>query len=157
MSDKLEIELSELDQGIHNIYPEKDFNLNSGKQVADILINELGAPTIKKTKTGISVDADVLETYSKNKELDERVTQISSGILRYRELSKIKSTYVDSLPNLVNKKTKRIHTTFNQLGTSTGRLSSQNPNVQNIPVRSDIGREVRSAFIADTKKNFQML
>ena len=157
MSEKLEVELNELDQAIHNTYPEKDFNLNSGKQVAEILIGELKAPAIKKTKTGISVDADVLENYSKNKNLDERVNQISSGILRYRELSKIKSTYVDSLPNLINKRTKRIHTTFNQLGTSTGRLSSQNPNVQNIPVRTDIGRQVRSAFITDSKNNFQML
>ncbi|MDG2101384.1 MAG: DNA polymerase I [Dehalococcoidia bacterium] len=157
MSKALEIDLDELDQTIHNIYPEKDFNLNSGKQVAEILVDHLNAPTIKKTKTGISVDAEVLENYSQNKNLDERIVQIASGILRYRELSKIKSTYVDSLPNLINKKTHRIHTTFNQLGTSTGRLSSQNPNVQNIPVRSDIGRQVRSAFIVDQKKKFQML
>ena len=83
--------------------------------------------------------------------------QISSGILKYRELAKLKSTYVDSLPSLVSKKTKKIHTTFNQIGTSTGRLSSQNPNVQNIPVRSKIGKQVRSAFIVDYKKNYQML
>ena len=76
------------------------------------MIEDLKAPTIKKTKTGISVDAEVLENYSKNKDLDERVIQISSGILRYRELSKIKSTYVDSLPNLVSNKTKKIHTTL---------------------------------------------
>jgi len=157
MSNKLEIELHEIEQIIHNIYPEKEFNLNSGKQLAEILIEDLKAPTIKKTKTGISVDAEVLENYSKNKDLDERVIQISSGILRYRELSKIKSTYVDSLPNLVSNKTKKIHTTFNQIGTSTGRLSSQNPNVQNIPVRSKIGREVRSAFIVNSKNNYQML
>ena len=157
MSKTLEVDLEELNQTIHNIYPEKDFNLNSGKQVAEILVDHLNAPTIKKTKTGISVDAEVLENYSQNKNLDERVVQIASGILRYRELSKIKSTYVDSLPNLINKKTHRIHTTFNQLGTSTGRLSSQNPNVQNIPVRSNIGRQVRSAFIVDQKKKFQML
>ncbi|MBA46493.1 MAG: DNA polymerase I [Dehalococcoidia bacterium] len=157
MSNKLEIELHEIEQIIHNLYPEKEFNLNSGKQLAEILIEDLKAPTIKKTKTGISVDAEVLENYSKNKDLDERVIQISSGILRYRELSKIKSTYVDSLPNLVSNKTKKIHTTFNQIGTSTGRLSSQNPNVQNIPVRSKIGREVRSAFIVNSKNNYQML
>jgi len=157
MSNKLEIELHEIEQIIHNVYPEKEFNLNSGKQLAEILIEDLKAPTIKKTKTGISVDAEVLENYSKNKDLDERVIQISSGILRYRELSKIKSTYVDSLPNLVSNKTKKIHTTFNQIGTSTGRLSSQNPNVQNIPVRSKIGREVRSAFIVNSKNNYQML
>jgi DNA polymerase-1 len=157
MSKKLEIELNEIEQTIHNIYPEKEFNLNSGKQLSEILIGDLKAPTIKKTKTGISVDAEVLENYSKNKDLDERVIQISSGILRYRELSKLKSTYVDSLPNLVSNKTKKIHTTFNQIGTSTGRLSSQNPNVQNIPVRSKIGREVRSAFIVNSKNNYQML
>tara|TARA_B100000579_G_scaffold167969_1_gene136709 strand:+ start:57595 stop:60357 length:2763 start_codon:yes stop_codon:yes gene_type:complete len=157
MSKKLEIELNEIEQTIHNIYPEKEFNLNSGKQLAEVLVEELKAPTIKKTKTGISVDAEVLENYSKNKNLDERVIQISSGILRYRELSKLKSTYVDSLPNLVSNKTKKIHTTFNQIGTSTGRLSSQNPNVQNIPVRSKIGREVRSAFIVNSKNNYQML
>jgi DNA polymerase-1 len=150
-------ELLELDQAIHQQFPEKEFNINSGKQISEILVNDLKAPLLKKTKTGISVDSDVLERYSTNKNLDERVIQISSGLLRYRELAKIKSTYVDALPNLVNSKTKRIHTTFNQVGTSTGRLSSQNPNVQNIPVRSKIGREVRSAFIVEEKKNSQML
>ena len=157
MSKKLNDELLELDQAIHQQFPEKEFNINSGKQISEILVNDLKAPLLKKTKTGISVDSDVLERYSTNKNLDERVIQISSGLLRYRELAKIKSTYVDALPNLVNSKTKRIHTTFNQVGTSTGRLSSQNPNVQNIPIRSKIGREVRSAFIVEEKKNLQML
>jgi DNA polymerase-1 len=157
MSKMLNDELLELDQAIHQQFPEKEFNINSGKQISEILVNDLKAPLLKKTKTGISVDSDVLERYSTNKNLDERVIQISSGLLRYRELAKIKSTYVDALPNLVNSKTKRIHTTFNQVGTSTGRLSSQNPNVQNIPVRSKIGREVRSAFIVEEKKNSQML
>ena len=157
MSNKLEIDLNEIENTIHNIYPEKEFNLNSGKQLSEILVENLNAPPIKKTKTGISVDAEVLEKYSKDKDLDERVQQISSGILKYRELAKLKSTYVDSLPSLVSKKTKKIHTTFNQIGTSTGRLSSQNPNVQNIPVRSKIGKQVRSAFIVDYKKNYQML
>ena len=128
MSEKLNSELLELDQSIHQQFPEKEFNINSGKQISEILVNDLKAPLLKKTKTGISVDSDVLEQYSKNINLDERVIQISSGLLRYRELAKIKSTYVDALPNLVNSKTKRIHTTFNQVGTSTGRLSSQNPN-----------------------------
>ena len=157
MSEKLNSELLELDQAIHQQFPEKEFNIKSGKQISEILVNDLKAPLLKKTKTGISVDSDVLERYSKNKNLDERVIQISSGLLRYRELAKIKSTYVDALPNLVNSKTKRIHTTFNQVGTSTGRLSSQNPNVQNIPIRSKIGREVRSAFIVEENKNSQML
>jgi len=157
MSEKLNTELLELDQAIHQQFPEKEFNIKSGKQISEILVNDLKAPLLKKTKTGISVDSDVLERYSKNKNLDERVIQISSGLLRFRELAKIKSTYVDALPNLVNSKTKRIHTTFNQVGTSTGRLSSQNPNVQNIPIRSKIGREVRSAFIVEKNKNFQML
>jgi len=157
MSKKLNDELLELDQAIHQQFPEKEFNINSGKQISEILVNDLKAPLLKKTKTGISVDSDVLERYSTNKNLDERVIQISSGLLRYRELAKIKSTYVDALPNLVNSKTKRIHTTFNQVGTSTGRLSSHNPNVQNIPIRSKIGREVRSAFIVEEKKNLQML
>tara|TARA_B100001146_G_scaffold224438_1_gene242370 strand:- start:36496 stop:39267 length:2772 start_codon:yes stop_codon:yes gene_type:complete len=157
MSKKLNDELLELDQAIHQQFPEKEFNINSGKQISEILVNDLKAPLLKKTKTGISVDSDVLERYSTNKNLDERVIQISSGLLRYRELAKIKSTYVDALPNLVNSKTKRIHTTFNQVGTSTGRLSSHNPNVQNIPIRSKIGREVRSAFIVEEKKNLLML
>ncbi|MEC7838077.1 MAG: DNA polymerase I [Chloroflexota bacterium] len=157
MSKKLDIDLREIEQRIHNVYPEKEFNLNSGKQLSEILVGELNAPAIKKTKTGISVDAEVLESYTKNKNLDDRVLEISSGILKYRELSKIKSTYVDSLPNLISSKTKKIHTTFNQIGTSTGRLSSQNPNVQNIPVRSNIGREVRSAFTVDYNNNYQML
>ena len=119
----------------------RDFNINSPRQLGQILFEELGLPVIKKTKTGYSTNADVLL------ELSEK-HQLPAMVLDYRSLAKLKSTYIDSLPGLVNPETGRIHTSFNQAATATGRLSSSDPNLQNIPVRTELGRRIREAFIA---------
>lgn len=118
------------------------FNISSPKQLGEILFEKLKLPPKKKTKTGYSTDSDVLESL-------RDLNPIAGFILEYRELSKLKSTYVDALPALVNSETKRVHTQLNQTLTTTGRLSSNNPNLQNIPIRTERGRLVRKAFIAD--------
>ncbi|MDX1991078.1 MAG: DNA polymerase I [bacterium] len=123
------------------------FNINSPKQLNDVLFVKLKLPVkgIKKTSHGYSTDAATLEALR-----DEH--EIVRKILEYRELTKLKGTYVDALPTLVNPHTGRVHTSYNQTGTSTGRISSSNPNLQNIPIRTEIGREVRRAFIAPPGK-----
>jgi DNA polymerase-1 len=118
----------------------KEFNLNSPKQLSSILFNDLKLPAGKKTKTGFSTDNEVLEGLQKNH-------PIISEILQYRELSKLKSTYIDPLPQMADQ-AGRIHTTFQQTVTTTGRLSSINPNLQNIPIRTARGERLRAAFIA---------
>lgn len=120
-----------------------EFNINSPKQLNDVLFGKLGLSVqgLKKTTHGYSTDAGTLEALrGQHPIVDE--------ILDYRELAKLKSTYVDALPALVNPHTGRVHTSYNQTGTTTGRISSSNPNLQNIPIRTEIGREVRRAFIA---------
>jgi DNA polymerase-1 len=121
-----------------------EFNINSPKQLGDVLFNKLNLPKPVKYGRGktISTAVDVLEELSETHEVPRLV-------LEYRQLSKLKSTYVDALPLLLNPKTHRLHTTFNQTGTATGRLSSTNPNLQNIPIRTELGREIRAAFIAE--------
>ncbi|HEY0754272.1 MAG TPA: DNA polymerase I [Ktedonobacteraceae bacterium] len=120
----------------------REFNINSTKQLGEILFGELKMPAGKKTKTGYSVSADVLETLrGKHPMVD--------FLLEYRQLAKLKSTYVDGLLTLMNPLTGRVHTSFNQTIASSGRLSSSNPNLQNIPVRTEVGRQIRRAFIAD--------
>ncbi|MBC7429503.1 MAG: DNA polymerase I [Bacteriovorax sp.] len=120
-----------------------EINLNSPKQVGVLLFEKLQLPPVKKTKTGYSTDAEVLE------ELDGmNISEIPGLLLTHREYGKIQSTYVKALPELVNKETKRIHTNYNLTVAATGRLSSTNPNLQNIPVRSPMGEKVRKAFIA---------
>jgi len=118
------------------------FNLNSSKQLGDILFGKLHLPPIKKTKTGYSTDEEVLETLS-------ILNPFTAKILKYRRLFKLESTYIKPLPNLINPKTGRIHTSFNQTVTSTGRLSSSQPNLQNIPIRDKISEELRLSFIAE--------
>ena len=139
LSKELEIELKELTERLMDM-AEENFNPNSTKQVAEILFNKFNLPVIKRSKTGPSTDVDVLTKLS-------YIHPIASLLLEYRTLSKIKSTYSDSLPQMVNEKTNRIHTTYMQTGTQTGRLSSKDPNLQNIPIRSEIGRKIRRAFI----------
>jgi len=121
-----------------------EFNINSPKQLGDVLFNRLNLRKPVKYGKGktISTAVDVLEELSTEHEVPRLV-------LDYRQLSKLKSTYVDALPALLNHCTKRLHTTFNQTGTATGRLSSTNPNLQNIPIRTEVGREIRAAFIAE--------
>jgi DNA polymerase-1 len=118
-----------------------DLNLNSPKQLATVLFEKHQLPILKKTKTGPSTDADVLE------QLAEMGHELPKLILDYRELQKLKSTYVDALPLEVNRRTGRIHTSFNQTGAATGRLSSSDPNLQNIPVRTGRGEAIRRGFV----------
>jgi DNA polymerase-1 len=120
-----------------------DFNLNSTPQLREVLFERLGLPVLKRTKTGASTDAGVLE------ELAAMGHEVPRLMMEYRELEKLRSTYVDALPQLLNPRTGRIHTSFNQTVAATGRLSSSDPNLQNIPIRTDIGREIRKGFVAD--------
>jgi DNA polymerase-1 len=118
------------------------FNINSTKQLAEILFVKLGLTPVKRTKTGFSTNVDVLEELA-------HAHSLPAEILAYRSLSKLKSTYVDALPAMINPRTGRLHTSLNQTVTGTGRLSSSDPNLQNIPIRTEIGREIRKAFIAE--------
>lgn len=119
-----------------------EFNVNSPKQLSEVLFEKLNLPPIKKTKTGYSTDEDVLTQLAVQHDLP-------AEILNYRSLSKLKSTYVDALPLLVNPETGRLHTSLNQTVTATGRLSSSEPNLQNIPVKGEWGGRIREAFVAD--------
>ncbi len=118
------------------------FNINSPQQLAQVLFERLKLPVVKKTKTGYSTDMEVLQELAKGHELPAKV-------LEYRTLSKLKSTYVEALPQMLNADTGRIHTSFNQTVTATGRLSSSEPNLQNIPVRGEMGRRIRKAFVPE--------
>jgi DNA polymerase-1 len=119
-----------------------EFNINSPKQLSFLLFEKLGLPPVKKTKTGYSTDVEVLERLS-------GAHAIPGLVLEYRTLAKIRSTYVEVLPGMVNPRDGRIHTTFHQTQTATGRLSSSDPNLQNIPVRADLGKRIRSGFVAE--------
>jgi DNA polymerase I len=121
-----------------------EFNVGSPKQLADVLFNRMNLPKPVKYGKGrvISTAVDVLEELAENH-------PIARMVLDYRQLTKLKSTYVDALPALINPATRRLHTTFDQAGTATGRLSSANPNLQNIPIRTELGRGIRAAFIAE--------
>lgn len=121
----------------------ESFNVNSNPQLRRVLFEKLGLPVLKRTKTGPSTDASVLE------ELAARGYTLPRHLLDYRQLEKLRSTYVDALPKLVNPSTGRIHASFNQAVAATGRLSSSNPNLQNIPIRTDLGREIRKGFVAE--------
>jgi len=133
---------SSLNQLVAEIYRHagEEFNINSTKQLGHVLFERLGLPPVKKTKTGYSTDAEVLEALAE-------LHPVVGKVLEYREIAKLKSTYVDALPELINPRTGRIHTTFNQAVTATGRLSSTDPNLQNIPVRTEEGRKIRDVFI----------
>jgi DNA polymerase I len=119
----------------------REFNINSNPQLRQILFEELGLPILKKTATGPSTDASVL------KQLAEEGHALPNLLMDYRELSKLESTYLDALPALVHPETRRLHTSFNQTVATTGRLSSSDPNLQNIPIRRELGQEIRRGFI----------
>jgi DNA polymerase-1 len=140
LSQEYESELARIEAEIFTSAGEK-FLISSPKQLQRILFEKLRLPVIKKTKTGYSTDEGVLEQLAVHHELPAQ-------ILAYRRLAKLKSTYIDALPPLVNGRTGRIHPTFNQMGAATGRLSAANPNVQNIPIRTAEGVRIREAFIA---------
>ncbi|MDD5672982.1 MAG: DNA polymerase I [Chitinivibrionales bacterium] len=118
-----------------------EFNLNSPKQIAEVLFEKLNLPHSKKTKTGLSTDVDALEKLA-------AYHPVAENLLQYREKQKLLSTYIDALPQQISSKTSRLHSSFNQTITATGRLSSTNPNLQNIPIRTEEGRKIRAAFIA---------
>ncbi len=149
LSKLFEHQLDQLESSIYSIAGE-EFNIRSSQQLGKILFEKLKLPVQKKTKkkTGYSTDVDVLEILAEQHELP-------ALILRYRTLAKLKSTYTDALIDLTNPETGRIHTSYNQTVTATGRLSSSEPNLQNIPVRTDEGREIRKAFIP--KKGWHLL
>src|SRR5256885_2333747 len=136
----------ELERSLDNLTREiwqlagEEFTIASPKQLAHILFEKLGLPALRRTKTGYSTDADVLTELALGHPLPAK-------ILEHRTLAKLKGTYADTLPALIDPRTGRIHTTFNQLVATTGRLSSQDPNLMNIPIRTELGRRIRAAFI----------
>ena len=143
MSVDLEREIRAKEKEIHEVAG-TEFNVGSPRQLGDVLFNRMNLPKPVKYGKGrtISTAVDVLEELAEN-------YPIARMVLDYRQLSKLKSTYVDALPVLINPATGRLHTTFAQTGTATGRLSSANPNLQNIPIRTELGRGIRAAFIAE--------
>ncbi|MEA5115382.1 MAG: DNA polymerase I [Geobacteraceae bacterium] len=142
LSEGFAAQLAELENRIFDLAGIR-FNINSPKQLGEVLFERLRLTAGKKTKTGWSTDMDVLNRLAQEHELPALV-------LQYRSISKLKSTYTDSLPRLVDPATGRIHTSYNQAVTNTGRLSSSEPNLQNIPIRTEEGRKIRHAFIAET-------
>ena len=141
LAKELDTQLDTLLREIHQLADEP-VNPNSPKQLAVVLFEKLKLPPVKRTKTGYSTDVDVLEELALGHPLPGK-------ILEYRQLSKLKGTYADALPALIHPRTRRIHTSFNQMVAATGRLSSSNPNLQNIPIRTELGRRIRQAFIPE--------
>ena len=146
LSKDLEKKLIKLIEDIYDISGTQ-FNINSPKQLRGILFEKLKLPVIKKSKTGPSTDEEVLRKLSDKHKLP-------ALLLEYRQLMKLKTTYIDVLPTLVDEKTGKIHTSFNQAATETGRLSSSNPNLQNIPIKTDIGKNIRKAIIASGREDY---
>jgi DNA polymerase I len=140
MSKEYTIKLDHISRDIYKLAGQ-EFNLNSPKQISEILFDKMSLPKSKKTKTGLSTDVDALEKLAP----DFPIAQV---LLEYREVQKLLSTYIDALPEQVSKATGRLHTSFNQTIAATGRLSSTNPNLQNIPIRTEAGARIREAFIA---------
>ena len=149
MSRDLLRQLNQLNASIYDLIGHA-ININSPQQLSDLLFNQLGLPKTKRTKTGYSTDANSLEFLKGAHPVIDR-------ILEYRQLSKLKSTYVDSLPEMVNPRTGRLHTSYNQAGSATGRVSSNDPNLQNIPIRTELGRQVRKAFVAENSPDWVFL
>ncbi len=143
MGEEIQTKLVAIETRIYEL-AEETFNINSPKQLGVILFDKLGLPVIKKTKTGSSTSADVLEKL-------EHSHEIIREILNYRQLGKLQSTYIEGLLKIVNKETEKVHTIYNQALTQTGRLSSTDPNLQNIPIRLEEGRKIRQVFIPSEK------
>ena len=153
MSEELNNQILTIEKDMHQLIGH-EFNLNSSQQLGNVLFDELKLPPTKRTKKGYSTDAASLETLKTilnqgtTQDTNPTAYEVLEKIMEYRQLTKLKSTYVDSLPSMINPVTGRIHTSYNQTGSATGRISSNDPNVQNIPVRSELGRRVRKAFVA---------
>lgn len=145
MSDDLQQELERLEDQIYAAAG-KEFNINSPQQLSTILFEDLGLPPVKRTKTGYSTNAQVLTELQK-------LHVLPGMVLDYREVAKLKSTYVDALPALIHPETGRIHSSFNQTVAATGRLSSSDPNFQNIPIRTEQGRAIRHAFVPENEED----
>lgn len=145
-SAEIELRIIELEKEIYGMAEGVEFNIGSPKQLAEVLFDHLELPVIKKTQTGRSTDSVVLEELSV-----VAPHPIVFAIMEYREIKKLQSTYLSVLPELVNPETKRIHTSFIQWGTATGRLSSREPNLQNIPIRTEAGKKIRAAFVPQKK------
>lgn len=145
ISEQNQKRLGELTQAIYEIAGSQ-FNLNSPQQLSKVLFEDMGIKPIKKTKTGYSTNINVLEQLAQKYE-------IAKLIIEYRQVSKLESTYVKALPELIDPKTMRVHSSFNQTVASTGRLSSSNPNLQNIPIRTEMGKEIRKAFCAQDSEH----
>jgi DNA polymerase-1 len=146
LSEDLEKRLIKLTEDIYSVSG-SEFNINSPKQLRGILFERLKLPVIKRSKTGPSTDEEVLRKLADKHKLPH-------FLLEYRQLTKLKSTYIDALPNLVGPETGRIHTSFNQTATETGRLSSSEPNLQNLPIKTDLGKNIRRAVIAFSKDSY---
>ena len=146
MSKSMQKRLDNLSRQIYEI-AECEFNINSPKQLSSVLFEKLKLPVIKKTKTGFSTDVEVLTRLALQHALPK-------AILEYRELVKLTTTYVDALPELINRNTRKVHTSFNQTVTATGRLSSSGPNLQNIPIKTEIGKKIRKAFVPSFNNGF---
>ncbi len=149
MSADMYRQMGDIEAGIYDSVGH-EVNLNSPAQLSDLLFKELGLPRTKRTKTGhYSTDANSLESL-------KGIHPVVDQILEYRQVAKLKSTYVDALPDMVNPQTGRVHTSYNQTGSATGRVSSSDPNLQNIPVRTEAGRQVRRAFVAEGAPDWQL-
>lgn len=162
MAIKLSDQLSDIESAIYGVVGH-EFNINSSRQLGGVLFDEMRLPRTKKIKTGYSTDASSLESLKAQLDsgesdgVDPRSREVLVSVIEHRQLSKIKSTYVDTLPLLVNPMTGRIHASYNQTGSATGRVSSNAPNVQNIPVRTDLGRRVRKAFVVQDPQEWLLL
>ncbi len=153
MSARFERDIERTEAGMYELVGH-EFNIGSSRQLGDVLFDELRLPPTKKRKTGYATDAQSLEWLRQEinrgvvEDVNPVAVEVLDRVLEYRQLTKIKSTYLDSLPGQVNPATGRVHTMYHQTGSATGRVSSNDPNVQNIPIRTEMGREVRQAFIA---------
>ena len=161
LSDELTGHIQRLEAAVYEDVGHR-FNIGSPNQLAEVLYTELKLPKGRRTQTGYSTDAATLEALRKMPpealaDAKPQGFQIVENVLEYRELTKLKSTYVETLPLAVNPKTNRIHTSYNQAGSATGRVASNDPNLQNIPVRTELGRRVRKAFIAEGRPNWLLL
>ena len=162
MSTRFEQQIDRTEAGMYELVGH-EFNIGSSRQLGDVLFDELGLPAMKKTKTGYSTNASALEGLRQMigqgvmDDVDPKAVEVLDRVLQYRQLTKIKSTYLDSLPGQVNPDTGRVHTMYHQTGSATGRVSSNDPNVQNIPVRTEMGREVRRAFVARDAPEWTLL